>query len=116
VNVDVAPTVMGLLGLFPPANSKGRFLSSAFDRRALKRFGKPHRPRLERKQRGVSFLPAGGRYDVAAKADGRWQRVATSRGRSFIGLRALPEGTTKIRVRCLSAAGIRSGWRTAKLR
>jgi hypothetical protein len=116
VNVDVAPTVMGLLGLFPPANSKGRFLRPAFDRRALREVARPHAPRIKLKGSRASFLPAGGRYDVEARAGGHWQRVATSRARPFISVRGLPEGATKIRVRGRSAAGIKSGWRMTKVR
>jgi len=115
VNVDIAPTVMGLLGLFGPDDSRGRFLVDAFDRAELRKFSRPHRPRIEVKKAGLGFEPGGGRYDVAAFADRRWQRVATSRARPFLRLAALPDDTTRVRVRALSAASIKSGWRSIRV-
>ena len=115
VNVDIAPTVMGLLGLFGPDDSRGRFLADAFDRAELRKLSRPHRPRIEVKRSGLRFEPGGGRYDVAAFVDRRWQRVATSRARPFLGLAALPGEATRVRVRALSAASIKSGWRSIRV-
>ena len=115
MNVDIAPTVMGLLGLFAPDDSRGRFLADAFDRAELRKLSRPHRPRIEVKRSGLGFEPGGGRYDVAAFVDRRWQRVATSRARPFLGLAALPDDATRVRVRALSAASIKSGWRSIRV-
>jgi hypothetical protein len=115
VNVDIAPTVMGLLGLFAPEDSRGTFLRPAFKRAALREVGRPHRPRIKVRASGLSFRPTGGRYDIAAHSDGRWQRVARGRRRAFFGLAALPDDADRVRVRSLSAASIKSGWRSVRL-
>ena len=44
VNVDLAPTVMGLFGLFAPEDSRGRFLRRAFDRARCSRVARPAPP------------------------------------------------------------------------
>lgn len=110
VNVDVAPTVMGLFGLFAPDDSRGRFLRKAFDRKALRRVARPDRPELRVHGTGMSFAPTGGLYDVDARVDGEWKRVARKRERAFIGLAALGREATAARVRLRSAAGIAGGW------
>jgi hypothetical protein len=51
-NVDPAPTVMGLFGLDPPAQSSGRFLSEAFDLARVPGRAQPPRPRLRLRRAG----------------------------------------------------------------
>lgn len=115
VNVDVAPTVMGLFGLFAPEDSRGRFLRRAFDRKRLTRVARPARPRVEVSRKRLEILPAGGRYDVEAHVDGRWRRIATKRRRASISLDAFPGAAQAVRVRSRSAAGIPGPWRRAAL-
>lgn len=115
VNVDIAPTVMGLLGLFAPPDSRGEFLRKAFDRAELKRTGRPHRPTAELRGKRLRLAPEGGSYDVEARVDGDWKRVASGREQASIALAAFPGEAERARVRSRSAAGVASGWRTFRL-
>ena len=65
INVDLAPTVMGLFGLFAPEDSEGRFLRPAFDRAQLLMAARPDRPQLRIRGNRLVLTPKGGRYDVA---------------------------------------------------
>ena len=86
-NVDPAPTVMGLLGLAPPRDSRGRFLSEAIDTAALPGAGTPAmrstlkvfcRPaRQGRVPLRVRMGPAGWRYRLVV-ADGNAKALRTS--------------------------------------
>jgi predicted AlkP superfamily pyrophosphatase or phosphodiesterase len=112
LNVDVAPTVMGLFGLFAPHDSRGRFLGRAFDRAALRESSRPHRPRLVRRHGRAEIRPAGGRYDVEVRRPGGWRRVASKTARSR--LPAALDSRLGLRVRARSAAGVPSRWRTRR--
>ena len=111
VNVDIAPTVMGLFGLFAPADSRGKFLRKAFDFAELKRVARPHAPELGIRGNALGIRPAGGSYDIEAHRNGKWRRVASARENAKLKLAALGRDARAIRVRALSAAGIASGWR-----
>ena len=86
-NVDPAPTVMGLLGLAPPGDSRGRFLSESTDLAALPGAGAPAvratlkvfcRPaRKGRVPLRVRMGPAGWSYRLT-QADGKGKVLATS--------------------------------------
>ncbi|HYH58909.1 MAG TPA: alkaline phosphatase family protein [Thermoleophilaceae bacterium] len=86
-NVDPAPTVMGLFGLDAPEDSNGRFLSEAFDLRALAGRGRPHKPGLRVRRVGggkgdgcrvrryrARLKPAGGTFRVRL-VSGRRSRI-----------------------------------------
>jgi hypothetical protein len=115
-NADLASTAMGLLGLFPTADNRGRFLSAAFNRRALRNRSRPRRPSLRiraPRRHGAKRLvirPAGGRYDVQVRRDGRWKPLYSKSRKSTL---RLPHrhGGFRIRARSRSAAGIPSRWR-----
>ena len=116
-NMDVASTAMGLLGLFPPADNRGIFLSQAFGRKALLARSRPVRPRLRirsARRAGSKVLvirPRGGRYDVQVRRGGRWVPLRRKTKKTSV---RLPRGVNRIRARSYSAAGIPSRWR-AKL-
>jgi hypothetical protein len=114
VNVDVAPTVMGLVGLFAPEDSRGQFLRKAFDRAELRRVARPYPPRAKRRGRKVALEPAGGEYDLQARVDGRWKNVLRSSTKDEF-RRAKLDGACRVRARAYSAAGVRSGWRRANV-
>jgi hypothetical protein len=116
VNVDIAPTVMGLFGLFAPEDSRGRFLRKAFDRGELRRVARPHRPELRVRGGRVAIAPPGGEYDVEAGAGGDWTPVATATQRSRIKLGRLPDGASALRARLLSAAGVAGPWARIAIR
>ena len=69
-NVDPAPTIMGLLGLAPPRDSDGRFLTEAFDLTALPGRGAPavtpklRVKRLSCRRLRVTIRPRTGRHDL----------------------------------------------------
>ncbi len=110
VNVDIAPTVMGLFGLFAPEDSRGVFLRKAFDRAALRRVARPDPPSLRIRGAALLIAPEGGSYEIEARRDGAWARVAKSRERARIKLTALGSNVNAARVRVHSAAGIAGGW------
>ena len=116
-NADLAPTVMGLLGLFAPDDSDGSFLAGAFDRGVLKRVSRPHRPKISVGARRLKVLPEGGRYDIQARSNrGSWRRLRRYSARNSVRLTTLGRGCTPVRARVRSAAAIRSPWRTKKIR
>ena len=116
VNVDLAPTVMGLFGLFAPENSRGSFLRKAFARGELERVARPHRPAAKLKGNAIVIAPRGGTYDAQARLRGRWERVAAGTTRSRLKLRRLPDEALIARVRVRSAADVAGAWRRIKLR
>ncbi len=116
VNVDVAPTVMGLLGLAAPADSRGRFLRKAFKRKRLRRVARPAAPEAKLTGGAIVIAAKGGRHDVEALVDGSWRRIATATRRSRLAPRRLPERADAFRVRARSAAGIAGAWERLGLR
>lgn len=114
INVDLAPTVMGLFGLFAPEDSAGRFLRPAFDRQALRRMARPERPRLRIRGNRLALFPKGGRYDVQALDGKRRRFVRKDSPKSSIKLRAL-RGDCAVRGRVRSAADVPSRWRRLRL-
>ena len=120
-NMDVAPTVMGLLGLFAPEDNRGFFLSKAFSRKALSARSRPVPPRLRigdaQRAAGKRLVlrPAGGRYDVQARRGGRWHFLFRKTKKSTLRLPASATGR-RIRARSYSAAGIPSRWRARLVR
>lgn len=121
-NVDIAPTVMGLFGLFATRDNAGRFLREAFDRRLLPGFAKPARnPRVDvaatraqgrvaRCAYRVTASPAGGTYDFQRRQGGRWRPIryhAERHAVRFTGPRGL-----RFRVRSRAASRVHSGWTT----
>ena len=138
-NVDVAPTVMGLLGLSAPRDSAGRFLSEAFELARLPGNGAPARgPRLRVRRLGgrprsteaarrrckrgrvgyrLSWTPPGGRYDLQARRGKRRFRalvrdkaVTTRRFRGVRGARY------RLRIRARGASGAAGPWTVRRLR
>ncbi len=109
-NVDPAPTIMGLLGLAPPRDSAGRFLSEAFDLAALPGHGAPAvTPRLRVKRLScrrlrVTVLPRTGRHDLRVGK----QRVLTDSARSRVRVKVRPHRKVRIRASLRSAAGAAS--------
>ncbi len=116
-NADLAPTVMGVLGLFAPGDSEGSFLSEAFNRPALKQLSRPHRPSVNVLSRKLEVLPSGGRYDIQVRRnDGDWRRLRRNSARNSVRLASLGKGCRRVRARVRSAATIRSGWTKKKIR
>lgn len=113
INVDIAPTVMGLFGLFAPEDSAGRFLASAIDRKALRRVARPAAPAVVIKGKRLRVTPRGGRYDIQASAGGRWRFLRKNSAKSTVKLRAL-RGSCRARARVRSAADIPGRWRRVK--
>jgi predicted AlkP superfamily pyrophosphatase or phosphodiesterase len=110
INVDIAPTVMGLFGLFAPEDSAGRFLASAIDRKALRQVARPAAPSVVVKGKRLRVTPLGGRYDVQSSAGDRWRYLRKDSAKSTVKLRAL-RGSCRVRARVRSAAGIPGRWR-----
>ena len=109
INVDLAPTVMGLFGLFAPEDSAGRFLANAFDRKALRGVARPARPAFVAAGKRLRVTPAGGRYDIQATRRGHWRYLRKDSPRSSIKLSAL-RGSCRARARVRSAADIPGRW------
>jgi hypothetical protein len=59
--------------------------------------------------------PAGGRYDVQVRRDGRWVSLFRKTKKSWVRLPASATGK-RIRARSRSAAGIPSRWRSRAVR
>lgn len=138
VNVDLASTAMGLLGLFPTRDDAGSFLADAFDRGELRRLAAPPRPevRISRAKRGggktlpgakgargkkvsyrIVIRPKGGSYDVqASKRKGavrkprRWRKLAKGSERASLRVRGIRGRKYRFRVRTRSAADIPGQW------
>jgi hypothetical protein len=83
-NVDPAATVMGLLGLDAPADSRGRFLSEAFDLASLPGRAQPPPPGIRVRRAGggrgrgcrlrryrLRLSPAGGTFNARVISRGR---------------------------------------------
>jgi hypothetical protein len=129
-NVDPAPTVMGLMGLAPPRNSEGRFLSEAMNTAALPGGGapagrptlrvsgptKPLRGRSCRQARRarvpvtVRVGPAGWHYDLGVTEGGTGRRLLTLRDSDMPVVRTfLKAGTTARFVASLRSASGKTG-------
>lgn len=122
-NVDVAATVSGLLGLAPPAGNQGRFLSEAFDLRAIPGGGRPAvRPLLtvrrgtarrgRRRAYVLSWQPGSGRYDLEARSCGRTRALLSNSPATSRGIVLRRSRRYRLRVRALSAAGVPGDWAT----
>ncbi len=129
-NVDPAPTVMGMFGLAPPGDSRGRFLSEALDTAALPGAATPARratikvtgPRSplrgvscrEARRRRVPVRirlgPDGWRYDLGVTEGGSGRRLLVVRNTAKRVLRtSLRPGTTARFVASLRAASGKTG-------
>ena len=140
-NVDPAPTAMGLLGLFPPKDSAGRFLTEAFDVTKLPGGGAPAlRPRVGVKRIGratprrrvragrscrrarsrkvrlrVSLAPAGGHYDLQVRGRGRYRRLLSDTATTTFVYRARPGRRLRFRARARAASGMPGAFRASRL-
>ncbi len=140
-NVDPAPTAMGLLGLFPPKDSAGRFLTEAFDVTKLPGGGAPAlRPRVGVKRIGratprrrvragrscrrarsrkvrlrVSIAPAGGRYDLQVRGRRRYRRLLSDTATTTFVYRARPGRRLRFRARARAASGMPGAFRASRL-
>ena len=120
-NADLASTAMGVLGLFPTDDNRGSFLSAAFNRRVLRSRSRPQAPRLRirsPRRAGAKLLvirPAGGRYDVQIRRNGRWVPIRRKTKRNTVRLPSSANGK-RIRARSYSAASIVSRWRSRRVR
>ena len=117
LNTDVASTALGLLGLFPAADNRGRFLAAAFNRRALRSRSRPRRFRIRVREapgpgKRVVMRPRGGRYDVQVRRGRRWVPVRRKTKKTSV---RLPRSARRVRARSYSAAGIPSRWRFKRL-
>lgn len=121
MNVDLAPTVMGLFGLFGPQDSRGRFLAKAFSKRELAAVARPREPRIRVRRFGsggvqqrriararLVWRPAGGRYDVQRLRQGKWRGVLKNTRRSSLRLRGRPGTRSCYRVRSIAPSGLKS--------
>ena len=128
-NVDPAPTVMGLFGLFAPRDNSGRFLAEAFDTSRLPGGAAPAlRPRLSvkrlsrrsrsaRTRRGcarvrrravvlrLGLAPSGGRYDLAVRGR-KFKHLLRNGTRTSLRFRARPGRRYRFRVRVRAASGV----------
>jgi hypothetical protein len=114
-NVDVASTVMGLFGMSAPEDDAGRFLKQAFDKKALKRIGKPAPAQVDfRARRGRAVLvriESPGLHDVQAqRGKGKWKYVARRTADRRLKIRFGDAKRGGVRVRAVSAAGLKSRW------
>lgn len=140
-NVDTAPTAMGLLGLFPPRNNSGRFLTEAFDfsqlpgggapalrpRVSVKRLGKPasrrrvragrscRRARSRKVRLRVTIAPDGGRYDLAVRGRARYRRLLSDKVTTTFVYRARPGRRLRFRARARAASGRPGAFRASRL-
>ena len=132
-NVDPAPTVMGLFGLFATRDNRGRFLTEAFDTSRLPGRAAPSaRPRLKvaraskkrrrarsrrscrRVRRGavnlrVSLTPSGGRADLEVRGT-RHRRLLRDSTRTTVSYRARPGRRYRFRARIRAASGVPGAW------
>jgi hypothetical protein len=127
-NVDVASTVMGLLGLFAPRNNAGRFLAESFNlgrlpgggvpafsprlrvRQVTKLFdrrGRPLRPRLIKYRLSWSGVP-NIRYDVQVRDGRRTRTLLRNSTRTSIDYSRTYGRYVTILLRSYSAAGVPS--------
>jgi len=130
-NVDVAPTVMGLFGLQPPRDNSGRFLSEAFNLRALAGAGTPParagRPRMQiraltrrdcapvRRYR-VSWTPRGGRYDLTRRTARRTRVLLSNSPHTRARVKLSSGHRYRVRVRMRAASGKPGGWASRGVR
>lgn len=127
-NVDVAPTVAGLLGLFAPPGSEGRFLGEAFDDARLRALSAPPaapRVRLPLLGRGsrtrlyrISWADERrGEYDVSIRRRGSgWRRLQRRSQQTARRLRLRAGERYAVRARSRAASGVHSPWRTRTIR
>jgi hypothetical protein len=126
-NVDVAPTVMGLLGLFGPRHNRGRFLAEAFRLANLPGQSRPVTPRLTvRRSDGgsrcgpvpyrIGLGPAGGRYDLTIRSGNRVRTVLRNSSRTSYVLHARRGTGHRLALRSRSASGVLSARRLRALR
>ena len=113
-NVDVASTVMGLFGMSSPEDDEGRFLSQAFDKKALKALGAPEPPGLDLKRKKnrliVRFIPAFGLHDLQVRDGKRWEKVLKKSDAEKAKIKLGDAKRIKLRARSISAAGVASAW------
>ena len=116
VNVDLAPTVMGLFGLFAPENSRGQLPAQGLRPRRARTRGTPAQAGREaegqrdRDRASRRHLRRSGATPRAVGAG----CAGTSRSR--LKLRRLPDEALIARVRARSAADVAGAWRRIKLR
>jgi type I phosphodiesterase/nucleotide pyrophosphatase len=120
-NVDVAATVMGLFGLFAPADDEGRFLKQAFNREVLREVALPERPRLRVRDAPGSRLvlrprPRGGEYDLEQRVRGRWKELLDREEANKVKVRGERGDRATFRLRSISAASVKSRWRRENAR
>ncbi len=120
INVDLAPTVMGLFGLFAPEDSNGRFLARAFSRPKLAALARPRKPVLRVRRVGsggvprraiarrLTWRPPGGRYDVQRRRNGKWRNVSKATRRTSLRLRGRRGSRSCYRVRSIAPSGVKS--------
>lgn len=127
-NVDVAPTVAGLFGLFAPTGNQGRFLGEAFDDAQLRSTSAPAAtpaPSFRRVASGrrtrvyrISWTDERrGLYDVSIRRrGGGWRRVQRRDPQTARRLRLRAGESYVVRVRTRAASGVHSPWRARTLR
>ncbi len=101
-NVDVAPTVMGLLGLAAPRDSRGRYLGNALVRAKLPGAGRPSgRAKVSVDGRCRAALgPRGARFDVQVRRRGGFRTLLRNTRRTRVKIRG-----SAVRVRLRAAGG-----------
>ena len=128
--MDLAPTVMGLLGLSPTTGNPGRFLGEAFNLGRLPGRGAPGtRPRLKVKRLTakrrrcprvvryrLSWTPKGARYDLGARTRGKHRRLLRNRKVTARRLKARPGQRYRFRLRMRAASGIPGPYARRSLR
>lgn len=130
-NVDVAATVLGLLGLPPTSGNRGRFLSEAINLDELPGLGKPTAPPEIAARRGAAVRGRDGRLrrryqlrfgrhgdtlDLQLRRGRRWRTLYRDSSNTSYSIRLLPGRTYRFRVRNIAGSGRHSDWNQIRLR
>jgi hypothetical protein len=120
-NVDPAATVMGLFGLDAPAESRGRFLSEAFNLAKLPGRGRPDRPGLRVRRPGgnkgsgcrarryrARLSPRGGTFKVRLLSHKRRRTLAARTHRTRLKFRVREGRRWTVVARRRAASGVYS--------
>jgi hypothetical protein len=127
-NVDPAATVMGLFGLDAPADSRGRFLSEAFNLTTLPGRAQPPPPGLRVRRAGggrgrgcrlrryrVRLSPAGGTFNVRVVSGKRRRTLGTQTRRTKLTFRIKEGRRWKLVAKRRAASGTYSKAATRRI-
>lgn len=124
-NVDLASTVLGLLGLAETRRNNGRFLKEAFNKRFLPGRTRPSvealvsanavKVKRRRWKLRASWAPWKSVWQVQVKrSQKRWRTVRRETRKRRLTIQLKRPGTYRVRVRAISASGKKGFWTKAK--